>query len=169
MSRVNAHCNVNSPNPVIFLIVSHVFEWCVVLCNSQNGYQNGKCINVIGVRAQNMITILSSTINIIEGEEKKLRSPRGPTWMKCLFIPPLNLCPRDIGVEVRNYFPLSRVDIIEGDLYDHLMSTRIFTWMMNKLFIWVVNIIGGGGGGGCAPMYENFNREGKNVYVLMVG
>ena len=32
--------------------------------------------------------------------------------MKCLFVPPLDLCPQDIGVEVKNYFPLSGVDTI---------------------------------------------------------
>jgi hypothetical protein len=32
--------------------------------------------------------------------------------MKCLFVPPLDLCPLDIGIGVKNYFPLSRVDTI---------------------------------------------------------
>ena len=29
----------------------------------------------------------------------------------------------------------SIVNVIEGDLYDHSMSTRIFNLMMNKIFI----------------------------------
>jgi len=32
--------------------------------------------------------------------------------MKCLFIPLPDLCPRDIGTKVKNYFPLSKVDTI---------------------------------------------------------
>ena len=33
-------------------------------------------------------------------ERRNFDPQRGPTWMKCLFVPPLDLCPQDIGVGV---------------------------------------------------------------------
>jgi hypothetical protein len=49
---------------------------------------------------------------LTSSEEENFSLRRRPTWMKCLFVPPLNLCPLDKGVEVKNYFPLSRVDTV---------------------------------------------------------
>ena len=37
-----------------------------------------------------------------EEEEETSISGRGPTWMKCMFVPPLDLCPWDIGIAVKN-------------------------------------------------------------------
>lgn len=44
------------------------FKLYYLLFESQNGYQNGTCLNVVGVRAQNMIAIVRSTIKIIRGD-----------------------------------------------------------------------------------------------------
>ena len=60
--------------------------WFVVALD-KNGYQKDMCSKEIGLCAQNVITILSSIVNIIE-----------------------------------------------GDIYDHLMSTQIFALIMNKIF-----------------------------------
>ena len=55
------------------------------------------CLEEIGLRAQNMLTILSGIVNII---------------------------------------------YMGGDMYDHLMSTRIFTLIMHKIFKRALKIIG---------------------------
>ena len=52
------------------------------------------------------------SVDYKERERRNFDPRRGPTWMKCLFVPPLALCPPDIGIEVKNYFPLSGVDTI---------------------------------------------------------
>ena len=43
------------------------FEWYVVGCGSKNGYQKDVCLKEIGLRAQNMITILGSIVDVIGG------------------------------------------------------------------------------------------------------
>ena len=63
-----------------------ILEWCVVKCGCKNRHQQD--MFEIGLQAQNMLTVLHSTVNIIG-----------------------------------------------GNLYDHLMPTRIFTSTMNKIFI----------------------------------
>ena len=50
---------VNNPYSVTFLIGTPILEWCVVWCGSKNGYQNH--------RAENMIIILGSLVNILGG------------------------------------------------------------------------------------------------------
>ena len=47
------------------------------------------------------------------------------------------MCLKEIGPHAQNMLTIlgSIVNIILGDLYDHLMSMRIFTLMMNKIFI----------------------------------
>ena len=49
-----------------------------------------------------------------------------------------DICLQEIGICVQNMLTIlgSIVNIISGDLYDHLyMSTRIFTLIMDKIFI----------------------------------
>ena len=76
------------PMSITYFYRTLVFEWYVIWRGLKNKYKKDMCLKEIGLCAQNMITILSSTINIIG-----------------------------------------------GDLYNELMSTRIFTSMMNKIFI----------------------------------
>ena len=40
---------------------------CVACCASKNGYQKDMSLKEIGSCAQNMIGILNSTVNIVEG------------------------------------------------------------------------------------------------------
>ena len=81
-------CNkVEVPNLMADLSRTPIFKWYVVRCGS-NRYQKHVCFKEIGLRAQKMITILGSIVNIIE-----------------------------------------------SDLHDHFMSTRIFTLAMNEIFI----------------------------------
>ena len=44
-----------------------IFEWCVVKCGSKNRQQKDKCLKQIGLRAHNLVTILSSVVNIVGG------------------------------------------------------------------------------------------------------
>ena len=60
---------------------------------------------------------------VVEEEERNFDPQKGPTWMKCLFVPPLDLCPRDIGVGVWNYFPLSRV--LSGKVYGPYLLCKL--------------------------------------------
>ena len=55
------------PNLVTYLYQTPIFEWYVVRCGSKNRYQNDLCLKEIGLHAQNMVTILGSTVNIIGG------------------------------------------------------------------------------------------------------
>ena len=68
--------------------------------------------------------------------------------MKCLFVSPLDLCPRDIGIGVKNYFPLSRVDTMGGvnKVYVRLdnepvptrqraIGARLLSYFENKHFV----------------------------------
>ena len=47
------------------------------------------------------------------------------------------MCLKEIGFHVQNMLTIlgSIINIFGGDLEDHLMSKRIFTLMMNKMFI----------------------------------
>jgi hypothetical protein len=60
-------CKVNNPYLVVFLIRSPTFEWYVVWCGIKNEYQKFICLNEVGLRAQNMITILDARTNVMEG------------------------------------------------------------------------------------------------------
>ena len=62
----------------------------MVWCGSKIRYKKKLCFKKIELCAQYMITIMDSTVNIIQGEE---------------------------------------------GLYDHFMSTRMFTMIMDKVFI----------------------------------
>ena len=48
-----------------------------------------------------------------------------------------NMCLKRIGLHAQNIKPISRFIFHHnwGSLYDHLMSMRIFTLIMNKIFI----------------------------------
>ena len=63
---------VDVPNLVTYLDSTSIFEWHVVRCDSKNGHQKNMCPKYIILHVQNMITILSSIVNIIWG--------RGPIW-----------------------------------------------------------------------------------------
>ena len=52
---------------VTFLSRTLIFECCVVRCGSNNRYQKDMCLKEIGLHAQNIRTILGSTVNIIGG------------------------------------------------------------------------------------------------------
>ena len=49
-------------------VMTPIFEWYVDRSGSKNGYEKDTCLREIGPHAQNMISILNSTTNII-GEE----------------------------------------------------------------------------------------------------
>ena len=51
---------VDNPYLVTFLIMTPILEWYVIWCGSKNGYQKDMSLKEIGLRAQNMITILGS-------------------------------------------------------------------------------------------------------------
>ena len=58
---------INVPNLVSYLNQTPIFEWYVVWCGSKNEYQNyNVCLQEIGLRAQNVITILSSIVSMIK-------------------------------------------------------------------------------------------------------
>ena len=80
--------DVTKPNtPLIWITVS---EWFVVRFISINWHQHDVCLKgIIGLRAQNMLTILGSIVNHVQ-----------------------------------------------RDLCDDIMSTRIFSLIMNKIFVW---------------------------------
>jgi hypothetical protein len=58
---------VDNPSSVTFVIYTLIFQWCVVKCGSKNIHQKAMCFKEIGLRAKNMITILGSIVNTIEG------------------------------------------------------------------------------------------------------
>ena len=47
------------------------------------------------------------------------------------------MCSKEIRLHAQNMLTILglMVNMTRGDLYDHLMSTRIFTLIMNKIFI----------------------------------
>ena len=65
---------INMPNSITYLNLSPILEWCMATCEPKNGYQKGMWLKEIGLCAQNLLSILDSTININEGvgeQEKK--------------------------------------------------------------------------------------------------
>ena len=54
------------PNSVTYLNRTHVFEYYMVRRDSKNGYQKDMYSKEIGLHAQNMITIISSIVNLTE-------------------------------------------------------------------------------------------------------
>ena len=65
------------------------FEWYMLRYKSNNEHQKEMCYKQNGLRVQNLVTILGSIVNMIE-----------------------------------------------GDQHDHLMSTRSFTLIVNRLVLW---------------------------------
>ena len=55
------------PYLITYLHRTLIFEWDVVWHGSKNGYRKETCSKEIGLRAQNMITILNPIVNVIEG------------------------------------------------------------------------------------------------------
>jgi hypothetical protein len=55
---------VEGPYLATLLIRTPIIEWYVVWCGSKNGYRKTMLWKEIGLHAQNVITILKSTINI---------------------------------------------------------------------------------------------------------
>ena len=55
---------VGMSNSITYLNQTHVSEWNVVWCGSANGCQKYMCMNEIGLRAQNIVIMLGSMVNI---------------------------------------------------------------------------------------------------------
>jgi hypothetical protein len=55
------------PNLVTYLNQTPIFEWCVARVGSKNGCPKDMSFEEIRLHAQNMMTILGSTMNIIGG------------------------------------------------------------------------------------------------------
>ena len=54
---------------VFSLIQSPIFEWSMVWCGAKSGYPKGiMCLEEIGWFARNMITTMSSMVNLIGGD-----------------------------------------------------------------------------------------------------
>ena len=66
-SFYHEHHKVNMPKSNTTLIWTPMFEWYVVWCGSKNWHPKEICLNEIGLRAQNMLTILGSRVNMIGG------------------------------------------------------------------------------------------------------
>jgi hypothetical protein len=58
---------VNVPNSATHLTQTIKFEWYVVCCGFKNGHQKYTCLKEIGLHAQDMLSILGSIFNIIDG------------------------------------------------------------------------------------------------------
>ena len=58
---------IDLPNLVTYLNQTPIFEWCVARIGSKNGYPKDMSLEEIRLHAENMMTILGSTINIIGG------------------------------------------------------------------------------------------------------
>ena len=63
--RLGANVEVNVLNLVAYLNRTPIFEWYVVWCGSNNKFKKDTCLQEIGLRAQNLITILGSFVNMI--------------------------------------------------------------------------------------------------------
>ena len=58
---------VDNPYSFTFVIYKLIFQWHVVKCGSKKKHQKTMCFKEIGLRAKNVITILGSIVNTIEG------------------------------------------------------------------------------------------------------
>ena len=59
------YLKVDVPNSNRTTMWTSIFEWEVVDCRSKNEQQKDMCLEEIGLCAQNMLTILSSIVNMI--------------------------------------------------------------------------------------------------------
>ena len=52
-------------------------------------------------------------------------------------------CLKEIGLHAQNMITIvaSIIDLLGGNLYDHSMSTRIFTLILNKIYVWAPKIM----------------------------
>ena len=55
------------PNSIFGINWTPLSEWYVVRCGFKNGHIKDTCLEEIGLRAQNLIIIMGSIVNIIEG------------------------------------------------------------------------------------------------------
>ena len=61
------HTRVSGPGSVTYLEWTSVFGWCMVGCGSKNGHQVDICLEETRLCVQNMLIILDSEVNIMEG------------------------------------------------------------------------------------------------------
>lgn len=73
-SKLVKECEVSVPNLVTSDNQTSIFEWYEVRCGSKNGYQKDMYLQGIGHHAQNMVTTLSSVVNMIGGTYNKHNS-----------------------------------------------------------------------------------------------
>ena len=59
------YTKVCRPHSATFLSEYPIFQWCVVRCGSKDSHQKEICLTEIGLRAQNVLAILGSIVNII--------------------------------------------------------------------------------------------------------
>ena len=60
------YVEVDVHDPIIYLNQTPIFEWSVIRRGFKNGYQkDNMCLKVIGLCTQNMLTIISLTINMM--------------------------------------------------------------------------------------------------------
>ena len=57
---------VQLPKSNTIIIWTPIVEWYVVRCGSKNWCQKDMCLKEIGLRAQDILTILGSLVNMIE-------------------------------------------------------------------------------------------------------
>ena len=58
-----AHNKVGMPTMILYLNGTHIFERHVIWCSPKNGQHKDVCLEKIGLHAQNIKTILVSTVN----------------------------------------------------------------------------------------------------------
>lgn len=59
---ISRHTKVDVPNSITYLNPTLIFEWYLIRCGSENGYQT-----YMWTTCSNMITIPGSIVNIVEG------------------------------------------------------------------------------------------------------
>ena len=72
----------------VFLYQTPMFGWCLIRWGIWGSMNKG-----MWLCHERLCSKMTFWMFAIMCREKKLRSPRGPTWMMCLFVPPLDLCP----------------------------------------------------------------------------
>ena len=58
---------VDAPRMNKIIMWTPIFEWYVLRCGSKNGAYKYTCLKEIGLRSQNMLSILGSIVNMIWG------------------------------------------------------------------------------------------------------
>jgi hypothetical protein len=62
---VGQSSKIDMPNLVTYLYQTPTIKWYLVRSNFKNKFQKDKCLKKVGLRAQNMIVILGSIVNMI--------------------------------------------------------------------------------------------------------